>query len=201
MSLKKSLLTLAVLVLPLGIVNAATVYKVDPKASSVKWLGKKVTGQHNGSVQIKEGELATNGNAVTGGKFVIDSTSITNEDLKDAEYNEKLVGHLKSPDFFDTEKHPTSTFQVTKVEPLINGADGATHTVSGNLTIKGTTKPLSFPAKIAVTPTTVTADAKNVAVDRTLYGIKYGSGKFFQGLGDKVISDQFWLDISLVAKK
>jgi len=201
MSLKKSLLLLAVVVLPLGILNAATTYQVDPKASKVKWLGKKVTGEHDGAIQIKEGTLVATGKFVTGGKFLIDTTSITVEDLKDEEANGNLVGHLKSPDFFSAEKHPTAAFEVTKVEPLTNGKDGATHTVTGNLTIKDITKPLSFPAKITVTPTTVTADAKNVAVDRTLYEIKYGSGKFFQGLGDKVISDQFWLDIALVAKK
>lgn len=218
MSLKKSGLALAVLIFPLGALKAAPkdaakgspakaaviasdVYKVDPKASSLKWTGKKVTGEHHGSVQIKEGQLNVVNGAVTTGKFVIDSTSIVDEDLTDPSYNAKLVGHLKSPDFFSADKYPTATFDITKVEPLANGANGATHTVSGTLTIKDISKPLSFPAKISVSPTAVTADAKGVAVDRTQYDIKYGSGKFFQGLGDKVISDQFWLDISLVANK
>ena len=128
-------------------------------------------------------------------------TSIADEDLTNPEYNAKLIGHLKSPDFFNAEKFPTSTFVITKVEPLANGANGANATVAGNLTIKDITKPLSFPAKVTVAADGVTAQASGVAIDRTQYDIRYGSGKFFQGLGDKVISDQFWLDISLVAKK
>jgi polyisoprenoid-binding protein YceI len=215
MSLKKSIAMLAIAAMPLGALYAApkktaksapkpaaaaASFKVDPKASSVKWTGKKVTGQHHGTIQIKEGELNVVNGALTGGKFVLDTTSIDDEDLG-PDMKPKLVGHLKSDAFFNVEKYPTALFVITSIAPLANGADGATHTVSGDLTIKDITKPLSFPAKIAVGADTVTADAKNIAVDRTIYDIRYGSGKFFQGLGDKVISDQFWLDVSLVAKK
>ena len=105
--------------------------------------------------------------------------------------------HIQGEDFFHTEKYPTITFKSTGVK--FDGDKLAA--VDGNLTIKGVTHPLTFPAKIKVAKDSVTADAKNVAVDRTLYGMKYGSGKFFQGLGDKMINDQFWLDLSVTAKK
>jgi len=173
-------------------------YKVDAGASTIKWVGKKVTGQHNGTIAIKEGDVRVAGDAVVGGNFVIDTTSITDLDL-DPESKAKLEGHLKSNDFFAVEQYPTANFEITGVQPMASGEN--THKVTGNLTIKGKTNALSFPAKISVTPEAVTAEATGVAVDRTLFDIRYGSGKFFKGLGDKVINDEFWLDIKLVAKK
>jgi polyisoprenoid-binding protein YceI len=223
MSLKKVVFGVSVLAFPLVLAGPATlvaaekaatgaksasktlVYKVDPKASSLQWTGKKVTGQHHGTVPVKGGEVWVAGNALTGGKFEIDTANLDDVDLKDnKEYHDKLVGHLKSPDFFDVQKYPTSTFEITKVESLAAtsaGADQPTHRVTGNLTIKNITKPLSFPATVKIDGGTLTATAKNVVVDRTQYDIRYGSGKFFQGLGDKVINDEFLLDINLVAKK
>lgn len=206
---KKSMLTLAALVLPLVVANAAekktatanktVAYSVDKTASSIKWVGKKVTGQHNGTISITDGDVRVSNGKIVGGNIVIDPNSIVVEDLQ-GDSKEKLTGHLKSDDFFGVEKNPTATFEITKVEESAATED-ATHTVTGNLTIKGASHPLTFPALVNVTNNIVTADAKNVAVDRTLYGMKYGSGKFFQGLGDKMINDQFWLDIHFVAKK
>lgn len=206
--LKKSIAAFAIVALPLGALMAApkktaagTLYTVDAGASTLKWLGKKVTGQHHGTVKIKDGSVEVAGGAVTGGRFTIDLATIADEDLTDPSYNAKLVGHLKSPDWFNVAKYPTSTFVITKVEPLTDGAHGATHTITGNLTIKDITHPLSFPAKITINGDTVAAEAAGVVVDRTLWDLRYGSGKFFQNLGDKVINDDFWLDISLIAKK
>ncbi len=180
----------------------ATTYKVDAAASSVHWLGKKVTGQHDGHVKVKSGGLQVAGNAVTGGNIVLDMTSITVDDLKDAEYNGKLVGHLKSDDFFGVEKNPTAAFKITKVEAIAGAKAGEPNQkVTGDLTVKGKTNPLTFPATISVAGGKVEAQAKDVKVDRTLYDIKYGSGKFFQGLGDKVIYDDFLISFNLVAKK
>ncbi|MBB6238526.1 polyisoprenoid-binding protein YceI [Pedobacter sp. AK013] len=167
-------------------------YTVDAAKSTITWVGKKVTGSHNGTVALQSGTLAVNGKSVTGGTFVIDMTSI-----KDADGSAKLEGHLKADDFFGTAKFPTSTFVITKV-----AGSGANVTVTGNLTIKGITKPLSFPATVTVNADgTASALAGKIVVDRTKYDIKYGSKSFFDSIGDKAIDDNFELAVKLVAKK
>jgi len=155
-------------------------------------LVKKVTGSHNGTIALKSGTLNVNGKSVTGGGFIIDMTSI-----KDADGSAKLEGHLKADDFFGADKFPTSNFVITKV-----AGSGANVTVTGNLTIKGITKPLTFPATVAVNADgTITATAAKIVVDRTKYDIKYGSKSFFESIGDKAIYDEFELAVKLVAKK
>jgi polyisoprenoid-binding protein YceI len=178
-------------------------FRVDPQASTVKWLAKKVTGQHNGVVPVDSGEITVVGGALTGGLITIATAKLKDQSLNDnPTMQAKLQGHLNSPDFFDTAKYPTSTFKITSVKKLEKPTDAGDNVqVTGDLTIKDKTNPLTFPAKIEVSPTKVTATAKNIAVDRTAYDIRYGSGKFFQGLGDKVINDNFWIDLDLVATK
>jgi polyisoprenoid-binding protein YceI len=123
---------------------------------------------------------------LTGGKFVADLTSITNTDLTDKEYNGKLIGHLKSDDFFAVEKHPTATFVVTKATPKSAGV----YEVTGDLTIKGITKPATFPVTVKTTATGAEATG-TLVVDRSKYDIKYNSKSFFENLGDKMINDDF----------
>lgn len=167
-------------------------YTVDAAKSTITWVGKKVSGSHNGTIALKSGTLNVDGKKVTGGTFVMDMTAI-----KDADGSEKLEGHLKADDFFGSAKYPTSTFVITKVA----GA-GAKVVVSGNLTIKGITKPLSFPATVAVNADgTVSALAGKILVDRTKYDIRYGSKSFFDSIGDKAIDDNFEIGVNLVAKK
>lgn len=168
-------------------------YSVDVTKSTITWIGKKVTGSaHNGTTVLKSGSLNVNGKNVTGGSFIIDMTAI-----KDAEGSEKLEGHLKADDFFGTDKFPTSTFVITKV-----AGSGENVTITGNLTIKGITKPISFPATVAVNADgTVSALAGKITVDRTKYDIRYGSKSFFGSIGDKAIDDNFEIGVKLVAKK
>lgn len=167
-------------------------YTVDAAKSNITWLGKKVTGSHNGTISLKSGSLNINGKNVTGGTFVIDMTSI-----KDADGSEKLEGHLKADDFFGSAKFPTSTFVITKVT-----GSGANVNVSGNLTIKGITKPLSFPATVTLNEDgTASALAGKITVDRTKYDIRYGSKSFFDSIGDKAIDDNFEIGVKLTAKK
>lgn len=187
---------LAVTVAAFAFTMANVEYKVDVQKSQVGWLGKKVTGSHNGMINISDGKLITDGKALTGGTFNIDMNSITCADLTDKEYNAKLIGHLKSDDFFGTEKFPKSTLVITSVTST--GKDQ--YKVAGNLTIKGITKPVEFPATIQVSDTEVKAAAK-IKIDRTKYDIKYGSGSFFENLGDKAIDNEFELTVDLVAKK
>jgi polyisoprenoid-binding protein YceI len=163
-------------------------YKIDSQKSKITWLGKKVTGQHAGTINLSEGTLTVNGNKITGGSFTIDMAS-----LKDEGANARLETHLKSDDFFSTEKFPKATFVTTKIE----SKEGDQYLVKGNLTIKGITNEVEFPATVQVSKGLVNAKAK-IIVDRTKFDIKFRSGNFFENLGDKVIEDNFELNVELV---
>ncbi|WP_367770941.1 YceI family protein [Flavobacterium sp. WC2421] len=182
----KSIALALVVVLSTVSVSAQT-KKVDAAASTINWVGKKVTGQHNGTVNLKDGALVFKGAKLVGGTFTVDMTSLTSTDLS-GEYQGKLNGHLKSEDFFGTEKFPTSTLVFKKIGAKAKNV----YTVTADLTIKGITKPVTFD--IAVNGNTATT-AFNV--DRTKYDIKYGSGSIFDNLGDKAISDEFELAVAL----
>ena len=171
-------------------------FKVDVQKSNIAWNGKKVAGQHSGNIKLTGGTLNLNDGKLSNGSFNINMNSITCTDLQ-GEWADKLVGHLKADDFFGVEKFPTSSFVITKVSP----ASAGTVNISGNLTIKGITKAISFPASMSVSGNTLTASAKGVKVDRTKYDIRYGSKSFFDSIGDKAIDDEFTIDINLVATK
>jgi polyisoprenoid-binding protein YceI len=168
----------------------STGYKIDAQKSKITWIGKKVTGQHNGTVNLSEGSLTTQGKKITGGSFTIDMTS-----LKDVDSNTRLEGHLKSDDFFSTEKFPTTTFVISSIE----AKRGDVYAVKGDLTIKGIKNEIEFPATIKIANEQVTATAK-IIVDRTKFDIKFRSGNFFENLGDKAIDDNFELNVELVGE-
>jgi polyisoprenoid-binding protein YceI len=184
-----------------AVVAKARTYEVATDASEVKWNAKKVTGEHYGDITLKSGQLQVDKNRLTGGTFVIDMTSITCADIKDAGSNGKLVGHLKSDDFFSVEKHPTATFTITEATPIAKAAAGKpNYNVKGNLTIKGITNPVSFPATVTVKDGVASAKA-DVTVDRTKYDIRYRSSNFFENLGDKAIYDEFTVSLDVKAKQ
>ncbi|MDF3078938.1 MAG: YceI family protein [Sphingobacteriaceae bacterium] len=171
----------------------ADTFTVDTEKSTIEWIGRKVTGQHNGVIKIKNGSLVYNGNSLKGGTFAIDMNTLVATDGSGA----NLLNHLKSPDFFDVANSPVSTFVITKVTSA--GQDKVN--ITGNLTIKGITQPLTFPAAVKKQGNNVVAVAKGVKVDRTKYDIRYGSKSFFDSIGDKAIDDEFELSINLLAKK
>ncbi len=170
--------------------------KVNTAQSEIIWNAKKVTGEHTGTIAMKEGVITMDGTKLVGGKFVADLTKMVCTDLTDKEYNAKLIGHLKSDDFFSVEKHPTANFVMTKA--VAKSANE--YTVTGDLTIKGITKPITFPVTVSATANGATATGKLV-IDRSKYDIKYNSKSFFENLGDKMIHDEFTLDVKLVASK
>ncbi len=170
----------------------------DPASSVVKWEGKKVTGRHEGNIKLKSGDLLMNGKDIKGGEFVLDMASISDSDLKDAEYNKKLITHLSSEDFFNVVKYPTAVLKIKNAKS-VEGLTGPTYEITGDLTIKDKTNEVKFPAMVKIKDGKTTATA-NITIDRTKWEIKYGSGKFFAGLGDKVISDEFKLDVALASK-
>lgn len=161
--------------------------KVDIENSNITWKGHKVTGEHDGYISLQQGTLQFDDkNQLTGGSFVMNMPTLTVTDLE-GEMKGKLEAHLKSDDFFSTDKHSTASFAITKV----SGKDG-TYKVTGNLTIKGITHPNTF--EMVVSGNTAKADLK---IDRTKYDIKFRSSSFFDNLKDKAIYDDFDLSVDL----
>ncbi|NOQ25898.1 MAG: YceI family protein [Bacteroidales bacterium] len=184
--MKKIKILLAVLLISFTAV--AQEFSVNTSKSELKWTGKKVTGEHWGFIKLKDGSITLKNDKTLAGVFHIDMNSIDNKDLEDPEYNGKLVGHLKSDDFFGVAKFSIATLKITKSTPLKNN----TTDVTGDLTIKGITHPVTFKAMKSETGYTA-----SIKIDRTKYDIRYGSGKFFDSLGDNMIYDEFVLDINL----
>lgn len=175
-------------------------YVFDPNSSTIHWAAKKVTGAHDGTVKLKSGELTLEGDNLKAASFIVDMTSIAVDDLKDAGYNAKLVGHLKSEDFFSTEKHTTASFKLKKATPGKSASNtGKSYNVTGDLTIKGITKEITFDATIVKSGNMASAIA-TVKVNRVNYDIKYGSKSIFSDIGDKAIDDEFTLEIKLSGK-
>lgn len=192
--------------------NAGAAYKVDAAASTVKWIGTKVSGYHVGEIKVKEGTVSVANGNVTGGNFIMDMTTINTTGPKDSEkeWNDKLTGHLTSPDFFDVAKYPDAKFEITGVKPFAGTVTDdndarqdeisqykvtdPTHIVSGNLTMKDVTKNIEFPAKIVVTDNSVDATAK-FNINRQQWGLSY------PGKPDDLIRDEIHMGIALKATK
>lgn len=176
------------------------VYKADTKLSSLEWYGEKVGGKHNGTIKLSSGEIH-NDHGNLSGTFVIDMNTIEDVDLTDASYQDKLDGHLKSADFFDAAKYPTSKFVSTSITPIKDVKQGGyTHTVKGNLTIKEKTNEVTFDAVIKSEANKIVCVGTAV-IDRSKFDVKYGSKSFFPEIGDKMINDEFKLKFNVIAVK
>ena len=174
--------------------QANSTLKVDVNQSSFKWTGKKVTGTHWGYVKFAEGTLNIAGAQFLGGSFAMDMPTIDVQDLQ-GEYNGKLVGHLKSDDFFSVDKFAKATLVTKSATPIANAKAGsANYNVVAELTIKGITKEITFPAQIIIAKDKVIANAE-FAVDRTLFDIKY------TGMADNLIDNNFMVNVRVVATK
>ncbi len=165
--------------------------EIDVNKSVLKWHGEKVTGEHDGTIKLKDAYVKMKDGNITGGKFQIDMTSIENSDIEDAEYNAKLVGHLKSDDFFGVESYPISTLEIKEATPFKDGKSK----VKAHLTIKETTLPVEF--EVTQKDGMMTTE---IVIDRSKYDVRYGSGSFFDDLGDKMIYDDFTLSVMLSPK-
>ena len=157
---------------------------VSVEKSDIVWKGYKVTGSHTGAIKLKSGKLDFDGDKLIGGSFEIDMTSITCTDLE-GEWNQKLVGHLKSDDFFSVDKYPAAKFVITQV--VSRGTPGD-YKVVGDLTVKGITKQIKFFANVKEENGAKVTTAE-VKVDRSDFNVRFGSGSFFDNLGDKTIYD------------
>lgn len=189
--MKKNRLTLVLTFLfaasGLALANEGDKKDVDVEKSKVTWKAYKVTGSHTGTVTLSSGALEFENDALSGGEFVVDMTSLISTDLE-GEYKGKLEGHLKSDDFFSVANHPTAKLVFTNVKATGKNA----YEVTGDLTIKGITKAITFDLSVYGSKAT-----GNLKVDRAQYDVRYGSGSFFENLGDKTIYDEFDLVVDL----
>ena len=172
-------------------------YTAVADESTIGWKGFKPTGTHTGTIGIESGVVTVKDGMVESGTFLIDMSSIENTDIPESEEgNAKLVGHLKSPDFFDVEKFPTAAFEVTGMEEK----DGQTM-LSGNLSMKGEKNNVTFPVSVSESGDMVTIKSEPFTIDRSKWNVKYGSKSFFDNLGDNFINDDMELTVELKAKK
>ncbi|HCM41851.1 MAG TPA: YceI family protein [Candidatus Omnitrophota bacterium] len=191
--MKKLILTMLGLFFVQTAVFAET-HAVQADASEVRWTATKVTGKHFGIIKVSSGEIEFTDGQFSGGQAVIDVGTMAVTDIQDEKMNAKLLNHLKSADFFDAESFPSATIKITGVKVISENL----YDVTADLTIKNTTHPVDFKAMVAKTAEGIQATAM-ITVDRTLYDIRYGSGKFFENLGDKTIHDNFTLEVSVLA--
>ncbi len=188
------------------IVNeSATVdYLIDTKASTTKWICgyELVPGDHNGNLTIKEGKFIFDGNAIVGGNIIFDMQSITNNDIVESVENEKLVQHLKTVDFFNTDSFPTATFNITSIvfkEDISKKAQPCT--INGNLTIKNSTQSISIEAALEDDGSYMRL-VSSTSFDRKKWNLTYGSKSVFKDLAkDKIISDEIDLQLDIRATK
>ncbi|MBK7763229.1 MAG: YceI family protein [Bacteroidetes bacterium] len=174
--------------------QTGTSYTVDAVNSSLTFIGTKPVGTHTGKMQVSSGTVSILENNISGGNFVIDMSKMEILD-KDTNYSYKLVNHLLSAEFFDAAKYPQAKFEITACTPIPNDST-ATHKISGNLTLKDSTKNISFPARISVSETEVHATADFV-IDRTQWGVHYGNDK---SLKDKFIYPEVKIIFDIYAK-
>ena len=170
--------------------------RVNSENSTVKWIGSKVASSHEGAVNIQKGVLMIDHGTLVGGQFSIDMNSISCSDIESEKKNQYLVGHLKNEDFFNVEQFPLATITITKA---VKGEENS-YKILADLTIKGITQPVTFPAKVEINGLNFLATAK-IKIDRTKWDIKYGSGSFFENLGDKMILDEIQFDVYLLSVK
>jgi len=188
-TMKTRIYLLASIILISGNILFAQKAEVNTEKSSIEWMGKKIGGKHTGNIQVKSGYLELKEGEIAAGNFVVDMTTITNTDLDNESSNQKLVGHLKSDDFFGVEKYPTTKFEVTRSTRFNSGKA----TVSGNMTIKDKTENISFDVVREGDEYTA-----SIELDRSKFDVRYGSNSFFDNLGDKAIDDIFTLKVKLL---
>lgn len=194
----KNLLTVALMFISTWVhsQNAQSTLNADVAQSKVEWTGKKLTGEHYGEIKISTGRLTMSNNKLTGGNFEMDMSSIICTDITDAKSNKRLVDHLKSEDFFSVNRFPKAQFVLTSVK-LKSGTE---YDVTGDLTIKGKTHPLSFPIKLTNTNNEWRAEG-TMTFDRSKYDVKFGSQSFYENLGDKLVYDDVDITVNLILKR
>lgn len=181
----------------------AVAYNVDTTATVIDWTGSKQVASHHGTIKLLTGIVYVKGDKIESGNFTINMNSIVTTDVKPEDGKADLEAHLKGTNmdekadhFFNVKKYPEGKFEITKISE-----EGGKTMVEGNLTLKATTKNVSFPATVKVTDTEVSIESEKFKIDRTQWKINYGSKSVFTDLGDKFINDEIELKVSLKATK
>ena len=174
----------------IGILTAGDTLQVDLVNSQINWIGRKVTGEHSGTLNLSEGWIEMEKNTLSGGKLVFDMASITNTDIESPEWKQKLEDHLKSEDFFHTDSFPQAILEIKGLQLVFIENSKNSEQILADLTLRGITHEIKFPFELTQSQNNFTAKG-SVDIDRTLYNINYKSGKFFDELGDKLIYDNF----------
>ena len=170
-------------------------YSYNSTESKVYWEGSKPGGTHVGTIEVVNGKVITDGNQIVGGTFNLDMATIQNEDIKNDGMRSRLLEHLRSEDFFHVEKYPVSTFEITGVEP--SDSSPSMHVITGNLTIRGNTREISFPAEIDLSDRLIHARSGEITLNRTLWGVNYNSKSIFAGLKDSFIDDEMVITLDV----
>lgn len=178
-------------------------YEIDTAASTINWMGKKPTGKHVGTINVQNGTLMATDEEITSGSVVIDMNSIKVMDKgMDEDDKKSLENHLKGTvegketDFFNVEKYPTATFEITGVTE-----ENGKKMLQGNLTIKEETKNIQFPITTNISEEKISLESEAFVIDRTDWGVNFGSKSVFDNLGDKFISDDMELTINVTATR
>lgn len=203
--MKKAVSFLAAALLTVSIAVAGSgekvMYTVNTEKSTIFWTGTKVTGEHTGTLDIKGGTIEVVDGAPVAANFEIDMNSIVCTDIEKEDSNKRFVDHLKSDDFFGVETHPSGSFVATSFTPIAGAKDReANYTITGKLTLKGITHEIEFDGLIAMKGSGLVSNGK-AEFDRSKFDIRYGSGSFFDNLGDKTIYDEVQLSFVLAASK
>ena len=171
-------------------------FQIQKSSSTVNWTGKKVLGLHTGTINVANGSIENNKNLITGGEINIDMTSIVITDIEDKEPNQNFLTHLQNDDFFSVDKFKTAKLVISNAVQL----EKDKQQIEGTLTIKDISHPVSFTASVEIFADYLHSLGE-IIIDRTMYNIRYGSGKFLQNLGDNLIYDDFVLQFKLIAQK
>ena len=181
------------------VITANDTLIVDLENSNIDWIGRKVTGEHSGTLNLSDGFVIWNGKSITGGKLIFDMTSIQNTDIESSEWKQKLEDHLKAEDFFHTDSFPHAILEIKRQTTIMDKNRTIREGVLVDLTIRGMTHEIKFPFILTQSNNILTGEG-SVDIDRTLYNIQYKSGKFFDNLGDHLIYDDFTVQFKVQTK-
>jgi polyisoprenoid-binding protein YceI len=186
---------------PAPVVNDGA-YPLDTEKSVVEWTGRNINNRHYGRIAISGGEVVTSSGLPVSGRFVLDMESMANLDLQDEGWRSMLHRHLKSEDFFDVERYPTATFELSGAAAVVGATPGTPNVeIAGNLTIKGRTHPLRFPAMVAAQEDGTLKAQASIDIDRTLWGVCYGSGRLYERLGMHLVNDLISIELFIVTQQ